>query len=538
MSVVETRVRRQLYLDSVALMRMSGELAGGEGVEDAAMMMATPANREILAAAGLVDGALPDDLSPGDLVVAVRATGAESAAAAIARAEALLERPRGGAGGEAEAYRPRTLAGALDALPDASLALISVPGPYAAAEARRAIRRGLDAMVFSDNVPVEDERALKEEAHALGRLVMGPDCGTAVIAGVPLAFANALPRGPVGIVGASGTGIQEIACLLARAGVGVSHAIGVGGRDLADAVGGLSTLAALDLLERDAATERVVVVSKPPAPAVAARVLERIAASAKPFTLCFLGGERPDLPDNARWAETLRAAARNAAGDAAAASASTVFSSEDDAGAPDGTDSIATAFRAEAGEDAAVDTDARGAARSPSPPSPGPLTKGRLLRGLYSGGTLCAEAQLVLRRAGLACTSNAPIPGAGGALDADGHTLVDLGADEHTRGRPHPMIEPAVRDAALTEALADSRTGVVLVDLVIGFGAHADPAGHLVASLPATRRAPIVASVTGTEDDPQVRSRQVARLREAGIAVAPSNAAAAELAATRLAGER
>jgi FdrA protein len=379
-------------------------------------------------------------------------------------------------------------------MPDANLALVSVPGAFAAAEARKALDRGLHVMIFSDNVPLADEVALKQHGRALGRLVMGPDCGTSIIAGTPLGFANVVPRGPVGVIGASGTGIQEVTCLVARAGVGISHAIGTGGRDLKAEVGGITTLMALDALDRDGDTETIVIVSKPPSQAVAEAVLARVARSPKPVVICFLGAPPMSLPANAKQAATLDEAARLALGPAAAAAAPAAMP-----GLPAGT-------------------------RRPH----------KRIRGLYAGGTLAAEAQLVLLGLGLPVASNAAVPGARAARDARGaHLLLDLGDDDYTRGRPHPMLEPSVRDAPLAEALADPETGVVLLDLVIGYGAHADPAGALVRSLGARPAdGPVViASVTGTDSDPQNAAVQAARLAAAGIVVAPSNAAAVRLAA-------
>src|SRR5262245_59718258 len=281
--IVRNAVRRGYYLDSVALMRLSREVARLEGVEDAALMMATPANKAILAEAGLID---PDGQSAGanDLILAVRAEGAEAAAAALAAAARLLE-AKPGAGDAAIPKQPRSLRTALAAQPGANLALISVPGDYAAAEARKALGCGLDVMIFSDNVPLAQEVALKREGKALGRLVLGPDCGTAIIAGIPLAFANRVPRGDIGLIGASGTGLQEVSCLIAAAGAGISHAIGVGSRDLGHEVGALSTLAAIDLLDADPATARLVLISKPPHPEVVATVLARIGQSRKRCTV-------------------------------------------------------------------------------------------------------------------------------------------------------------------------------------------------------------------------------------------------------------
>ncbi len=491
-AAVINEVRPGLYLDSVALMRFSRAIAALEGVEEAALMMGTPANRQIMANAGLLD-ARGESATAGDLIVGVRAASAAAAQAALSEAARLLD-SRNDAGGDAsgEQWRPRTLRAAVKHAPDSNLALISVPGDYAVAEARKAINRGLHVLLFSDNVPVEDETALKREARALGRLVMGPDCGTAIINGVPLAFANKVPKGNVGIIGASGTGIQEVSCLIARGGKGVSQAIGVGGRDLKDAVGGITTLMALDALDRDPDTHHIVIISKPPSAKVAAQVMDRVATSKKPFTICFLGATEARLPPNARLATTLKAAAQSALGTA----------------------SIGADFDASAV-----------AVKAP---------RGRHeLRGLYSGGTLCAEAQVILKAAGRAVKSNAPIPGVPHLADPGrGHPIVDLGDDEYTRGKPHPMIDPSVRDDVLGKALNDDEVAVVLLDVVIGYGAHADPAGHL-ADLLRTRATDgplVVASVTGTDDDPQVRARQVSKLEEMGVIVAPSNADAVAVA--------
>jgi hypothetical protein len=292
----------------------------------------------------------------------------------------------------------------------------------------------------------------------------------------------------VGIVGASGTGIQEVSCLIANGGRGISHAIGTGGRDLSLEVGGITTLAAIDLLDNDAATQHVILISKPPAPEVAKQVLARAERSSKPFTVCLIGG-KPDteLPANVRFAGTLAEAAETVLGHKI------------------------------------------GTYQGALPQS----TSAKLIRGLFCGGTLCSEAQLILQRSGFDVVSNAPIRGTG-RLDAkrDAHILIDLGDDRFTRGRPHPMIEPATRDALLGEALVDKTVGVIMLDVILGWGIHPDPAGHLVRALRDRSGAGpvIVASVIGTEADPQVRSSQVHKLTDAGIILAPSNANATEIA--------
>ncbi len=489
--VVINEVRRGFYLDSVALMRLSRVIAERAGVEEAALMMGTPTNKRIMADAGLLVVA-GQAAEGGDLVIGIRADSQARANEVLQEALSELDKPAGH-GGAAPQWRPRSTRAALKQVPDSNLALISVPGDFAAAEARKALRRGLHVMMFSDNVSLAAEVALKHEARALGRLVMGPDCGTAIINGVPLAFANAVPRGPIGLIGASGTGLQEVSCLIAQGGGGISHAIGVGGRDLKEEVGGITTLMALDALDADPGTKHIVLISKPPAAGVAARILERIGASAKSFTICFIGASDLALPVNARLADTLKAAAEDALGGVG----------------------LGTGF-------------------DPAARTGRPTPERDAVWGLFTGGTLCAEAQVIFRAAGQSVGSNAPVPGAL-PLDraATGHRLIDLGADEFTHGRPHPMIDPSVRDDVLVEALASSRVGVILLDVVIGFGAHADPAGHLAHVLTAHRRPDdvrVIASVTGTDGDPQGRTAQAAKLEAAGVMVAPSNADAATLA--------
>lgn len=451
------RVERGRYLDSVALMRVSRKLEALGGVEAAALMIGSPSNKALLRSAGLLS-AEGEQATANDLVIAVRGP---QASEALGRAlELLSERPD--PAGSSALPHARSLAGALEALPRANLALISIPGEFAAFEARRALERGLHVLVFSDNVPLEDEAALKRLARQKGLLLMGPDCGTAVIAGTPIAFANALPRGEVGIVSASGTGLQELSCLIARMGGGISHGIGVGGRDLDARIGALGTLAALDALEADPATARIVLISKPPAREVAQRVLQRVQQSAKPGVVCFLGLDEPGI------SPTLTDAAERIMG-----------------------------------------------SKLNREPIRLERRRGRV-RGLYCGGTLCAEAELIFRRRGL-----------------EGHEFIDLGADQYTRGRPHPMIEPELRNDHVARAVSDPAVSVILVDVVLGYGAHENPAAVLLRNDVAKKT--IVASVTGTEQDPQGWSRQVALLREAGVLVAASNAHAAELAASLVA---
>ena len=480
-------LRRGLYRDSVTLMRLAAALESRDGVARAAAAMASAANLAMLAGDGL---AVAEEAGPDDLVVAVRGDDADALAAALDAAAAALDggkRPAAGLAPDASPPRPRSLAEAAAAMPGATLALISCPGEYAAAEAMKALRLGLDAMVFSDNVTLADEVALKREAESRGRLLMGPDCGTAILGGVPLGFANRVRRGAVGVVGASGTGMQQVTCLVDRRGGGISHAIGAGGRDLSREVGGATTLCGLAMLGADEATETVVLVSKPPDAAVMRRVLDAAAAIAKPVVACFVGAAPPpDLPANIRFAPTLEAAAALAAGGTVPA--------------------------------------------DPEPPRG--AAPGRLV-GLFSGGTFCYEAQAVAAPLLGRVFSNAPLDprdawdgGSGG-----GHAMLDLGDDSLTRGRPHPMIDYGPRLERIRDAAAQPGTAVILIDVVLGDGAHQDPAAALAPAIRGLDGAVAVGSVCGTEADPQRLSRQQAALADAGMVVAGSNAGAARIAA-------
>ena len=518
--VVANRVRRGFYLDSVALMRVSASLSARDGVESASLMIGTPSNLEILEEAGLLAEA-GREAGPNDLVVAIRAAGEEALAAAFEAAESSLAGVEGGGSGSRAAGRVPGVRAACEALPGANLAIVSVPGPFAAREARQALAAGLHVLVFSDNVPVEEEVALKREARERGRLVMGPDCGTAIIAGTPLAFANRVRSGDIGAIAASGTGLQELSVLIHRGGGGISHGIGVGGRDLGDDVQGLSTFMALDALEADPGTRHIVIVSKPPGPRTEAALRARLADCPKPVTVCLVGGGgggdgAGELPPNATLAPTLRDAATLALD------------------GPGGESGAGADARSRAGRDPATRA---------GPPLPENRT-GRIV-GLYSGGTLCAEGQAILSRAGLGVASNAPIPDATRLATGDAesrpsmnaHTFIDLGADEYTSGRPHPMIEPAMRTGALAETLADPTVAAVVLDVVLGTGSHPDPAAPIVDVLGSAPpdRPPVVASVCGTELDLQDYDTQRGALERAGVFVAQSNADAVE-AAIRIAG--
>ena len=505
-------IKHSEYHDSVALMETARELTQQPGIDDAAVVMATEANLALLDEAGLL---VPDIVgaTANDLIIVVRAERQVAADRALRAAEIHLTRQpvasRVGA-----AFQPRTIRSALRATPNANLAVISVAGRYAADEAWVALQNGLHVLLFSDNVSIEDEVALKQYASSHGLLLMGPDCGTAIVNGVALGFANALPRGPVGIVAASGTGLQEVSTLLAGMGLGITQGIGTGGRDLKEQVGGLTMLQGIRALQADPHTEVLVLISKPPSPAIVERVLAQASQGNKPVVVCFLGGDpAPIQAAGVAPARTLQEAAYLASAQIGAPPAANVIEQE------------TKRLRAQARK-----------VKSLLRPEQ------KYLRGLFSGGTLAVEALVVWQDTGLANVySNVPLDPRLKLQDATrstGHCAVDLGEDEFTVGRPHPMLDNDLRIRRMLQEAADPNTALILLDVVLGYGVHPNPAGDLGPAIrdarqlarDAGRELVVIASVTGTEADPQVRSRQVQTLEDAGAIVVSCNAAAARLA--------
>lgn len=501
---VRQRIIANLYKDSVALMAVSSKLLALDGIDGASVVMATPTNLENLVQAGLGDDV---EAKPSDLVVAVSGTD-EACTAAIELAEELLtESPADAGGGEIAEAPPSSIQLAVDRDPAIDFALVSVPGPYAAAEAMKALRLGMSVMVFSDNVPVEQELAMKRLADERGLIVMGPDCGTAIVNGVPLGFANVVRRGPIGVVGASGTGTQEVTARIHNLGSGVSQALGTGGHDLSDHIGGISMLRGLAWLEADAQTKVIVLVSKPPSQTVAKVVLDRARAMTTPVVVIFLGADPAGFSDE----RIVGAATLADAADLAVAIAA-------GAAAPDLGGELSAEQRAT--------LDAVAARLDPAQ---------RFVRGVFCGGTFCFEAQLLLQAAGISSWSNTPVAGNRTLADirvGQEHTVVDMGDDEFTQGRPHPMIDPSLRDERVARDLADPATAVLLVDVVLGYGSADDPLSGLLDTLrDAASSAAVVAHVCGTDADPQDRDAAIARLRAAGALVASTNAEAARWAA-------
>lgn len=497
MSQISFEIRRGAYYDSVVLMQLQRSLVSLDRVIDAGVVMATPANLELLQQNNL----LPSDVqaAPEDLLIVVRTESDENAASVLARVDELLTRRR--AAVEAE-FRPHGLESAAKILPDARWVLVSVPGRYAAQVARQALGIGCHVFLYSDNVSLADEVSLKQTAVASGLVVMGPDCGTAIVNGVGLGFANRVRRGRIGLVGASGTGLQAVTARIHQLGGGVSHALGTGGRDLKADVGGRTALQCLDLLGRDAETAVIVLISKPPDRAVTRRVLSAAYAVGKPTVVHFIGYAPPARTlANLTFANSLSEAA-----------------------------SIAVQLDLRA-DGASLQS---GAIKAAHPAAPGTRNGRRYLRGLFSGGTLASESLRVMGLfldplfANLASDASARLSD---PFVSQAHTILDLGEDEFTVGRLHPMIDNELRIRRFRQEAADPEVALLLLDMVLGEGAHPDPASEwapVIREMRAAHGIEVAILMVGTQDDPQGLDAQRQRLKAAGARVFDDTSAAAE----------
>ncbi|MCC8166514.1 MAG: hypothetical protein LIQ31_10275 [Planctomycetes bacterium] len=510
MENVHTLVLRSVYRDSAFLMRLSSSAREASGADQVSALMGTPGNKDLLAASGLLTAAAAE-AGPNDLVVSIVAAPDRLAAARKAVEERLT--PTAATATPLARQQAKSLGQALRVQPGTNLAIISTAGDYAKFEAAQALAAGLDVLLYSDNIAVPDEVALKGLAREKGRLLMGPDCGTALFQGVPLGFANNVRRGTVGLVASSGTGIQEVSCLLDRCGLGISYAYGTGRRDFFDAVGGVTAAAALERLRDDDDTKAILVIAQAPGEETRRRMAEVYKTLGKPVLTRYIG------VDDARLRNSDRDGVQHVG---------TLL------------DLVLGAVRLLA---PALDT---GDLFLPNAPPPAP--RRGFLRGVFSGGTLCQEAaQEALPRLRRDVYSNVPIPGTKplpARAASVSHTFVDMGGDEFTVGHPHPMLFPEEKMERITAELYDPDTAVVLTDLVLGYGTCREQAKLLVRALDKAssmtggrcRDCLVVASVTGTDADTPSRSEEMAILREAGVVVLGNTVMAARHAAQALAG--
>lgn len=487
-----TIIKENSYQDSVNLMLLTNKISTMDGINKVQIMMGTPANKDIFKTADLYTEEL-EKAAANDMCIVVNADLEDKIQEVLDEVDNYLKN-QSISNNKQEFESVRTWDKALKALPDANIALISTPGQYAAEEADKALDNDLHVLIFSDNVSIEDERRLKEKAHEKGLLVMGPDCGTEILAGVPLAFANVVKQGNIGLVGASGTGIQEVTVQIDRLGGGVTHAIGTGGRDLSDKIGAITMMDAIKGLAAHQQTEVIGIVSKPPAKEVRDQVVALLQSLSKPVVAIFLGEEPHNHEGNIYYANTLEETAAIAVDLAKG-------------------NTVKPNYNKIIGEVPAVNL----------------KPEQKTIKGLYSGGTLGYEAAtLISRGLGLGKSEHHE---EGYLLKANGFEVADLGDDIYTQGKPHPMIDPDTRIKFFQKAAEDESTAIILFDVVLGYGSHEDMAGALIPAIQKIQNSArengktiyFVATVCGTEQDPQNIQEQKSKLEQAGVILRDSN---------------
>lgn len=495
--MLNTVILKNNYQDSINLMLLTNTINDLDGVTMSQIMMGTDANKDILNNTGLLTPEA-EAASPNDMMIVVDSEDEQIMEEVLPAIDTFLA-DLSAKGDDKEKPAAASWQEALTALPDANVALFSIPGEYGAAEMEKALKNGLHVFSFTDNVAIEDEVRLKKLAHEKGLLMMGPDCGTGIISSIPIAFTNVVSPGNIGVVGASGTGIQEVTTIIDRLGGGVVHAIGTGGRDLSDKVGAITVKDAIVALENHEPTDVICVISKPPAKEVRDEVVQLLQSISKPVVAIFLG-EKPEAHEGKVYlAHTLEETAQ-----------------------------IAVDL---ANEEAVK----RNYFTKLDKPNISTLDKDKVVKGLYSGGTLAAEAGMLISEA---LNLEGLVKQEGYILHSHGYDVIDLGDDIYTQGKPHPMIDPEVRIQKIEEYAEDEQTGIILFDVVLGYGAHEDMVGALLPAIEAAQTTAktagrdlyFVATVCGTTKDPQNYQDAVDRLKAAGVYVAESNAKAVQLA--------
>ena len=486
--MIKTIIKKDLYKDSVSLMLLNNKINDHDAVNIASIMMASPANKEMFESNGLLTDEVKN-ASANDVAIVLDLKDDSKLDEIINIIDESLSQNQSDSTDAKKSID--TLEDAFNEMKDANLAIISIAGSYVYSVANKCLDKNLNLMIFSDNVDIEEERKLKQKAKEKNLLVMGPDCGTSIINGIPLAFANTVKKGKIGIVGASGTGIQEVISVLDQNGYGISQAIGTGGRDLHSEIGAISFIQAFDMLMEDDQTEVVIALSKPPAKEVKENLENYFLKSKKPIAAIFLGEEPKDHYENLYWADTL---------DEVATLAIDLLEKKKPENKTDRFEVI----------------DKKGS-----------------IKGLFCGGTLASESANLIQRA-LNITYKKSDDGY--LLNKDGFQVIDLGDDKYTKGKPHPMIDPNARIPFIKKAIEDNDTKVVLMDVVLGYGSHDNPASTItdVIKENSNKDVEFVITLCGTKGDYQNIDSQKQLLEEAGAKVFRTNREAVEYALSRV----
>ena len=503
--VIKNYILKNCYYDSVFLMRLARKLSEKDNVGNVSIGMGTPLNKDTIIDLGLNTDDL-EKAGPNDLIIAIKAT--DERVCENAKEEFFTLVNERDTSALKNAFR--TIAGAKSAVSDANLAVISVAGEYAATEAKRALQNDMNVFMFSDNVPLEDEVELKKLALSKNKFMMGPGCGLSFINGVAIGLCSMVNRGDIGLAGASGSGIQEVMILVHRNGFGISHAIGTGGRDMSDEVGGISMIQSIRALEADERTRVIALISKPPAKSALITVIDEIKKCSKPVVVHFLNGDNKFLKENGiLYSESFDNTAKMVM-------------------------ELSCGHEVKLKKVFDSDIDVLSEVKKFSPSQ-------KYIRAILCGGSLADEMQIICNSKNRKIYSNV-------AFDSElllddpytsiENTVIDIGDEVFTKGRAHVAIDPTARVNRFIKEARDPETAVIYLDFLLGYALHTDPASIMAEVIieEKTRAASegrhlcVIATICGSDMDPQNFSKQAQILKDAGVILADTNKVAVELA--------
>jgi len=502
-SMIVNITKKNFFRDSVQMMQFSQQLKDEQGVIDAAIVMGTDLNKNTLKKMGLLteDGI---SATENDTLITINCQDENSLNNAVQKAEQLLTSDITKSKNEFN-----DLSSALDAFDNANMASLSIPGQFVKEMATELIRKQLHLFVFSDHVPLEDEILLKNLALENNVLFMGPEAGTSILNGTVFGFGNRIRSGSVGIIGASGTGIQESSTMIDLFGEGISHAIGVGGRDLRNDIGGMMTMKTMEVFEDDPNTKAVLLVSKPVGDDVRNKIINKINNfSKKNYVLCLIG-DNENREDSAKikFSKSIQISVlkilKYVNDDAYKKIKDVVRKQVDDS------IKLAKSLSSDLNNDQ------------------------RFVRGFFAGGTLCYESKIILEQmigkvySNLSSDDEYSIKGNAASKE---NTLIDFGEEEFTSARPHPIIDPLLRKNRILEDADDPNVGVIIIDIICGINAakntmafHAETIKKAIENAKEKgRRLSVFAYICGTEKD--VSENELKLLTDSGAKLFTSNA--------------
>lgn len=486
------------YYDSATLMLLTNQIKENLNLKtnEISVMMGTEMNKKIMENSDLLNE-IGKGANSGDILIGIKS--ALDNQKILNMVDSLLNQEIDNK--NSEQLEINSVDDGIKNYKDTNFAVVSLPGSYAAREVKKLLKAKKHVLLFSDNIDIKDEIELKDLAIENDLLMMGPDCGTAIIKGVGLGFSNRVNKGSIGIVAASGTGLQEVATIISNNSGGISYAFGTGGRDIKESVGGRMMLYCLDLLIKDEETETIVIVSKPPSKNVIEKIINKVKNIKKPVVACFLGEDISVLQStNIVLCETLEETAIKVL-----ELNGIKYSDSFDM------DKILKMISSD--------------------------KKNGYIRGVYCGGTLAYEALLMLEKQNIEIYSNLSKCEERRLKVNDKslyNTILDMGEDEYTVGKPHPMINSSSRNEQLLKEAEDESVGIIIADIELGYGANdfaADELGETIKQIKTMRSDLVfIVVICGSKQDYQDYNLKKNLLIMSGAIVVNSNAQGVRLA--------